>query len=1059
MDQIKYQGYARDRGFNPIQMSTASVDAIAQQGNAMSRQMRENQSAERSSRDAYQSQVNQNNQLEDQNRDRNFQFNQDSRQSRFNAKAQNYQMSVRNAEAQGQQTAKMFEQLSAFSGTLAKAVTTYQKKKYDADLENEYTNTMLYPDPVAIAANQAGYQAVQQSSDRINTVADNLEDQNAPAEAVYQVRNLSPGAKAGRIKALSQIASLEYSGWLEEKFLSDDQTKIVIQTPEGPIEISPKSHAGSAQREALNRALMPEFLKERGLWGVRSEFLAESLLSMRKSELALNDRAREDFINVSNKKTLDDANLLFEAELKSDPVTAFRNALPTMSHLKNKGERMGLGGARDYLVSLIVDIGDLNALEAIRNSPHPAFPGKTWGDLHEDLFNDAASDIEVDQIKGVQRRETSLRQEGTSKARAIISEFAANPPSRENAEAIVKAYVEKYGSNSDLESWALKYNTDAVDEKATRENLTELAERGLLTESDLDRPEVSLTIRNELRTFVQKRTDAINAGGGKAALTSIKDKIEQVAQWSAAKGAPKDYTIGLAVAAAERKFNDLVSANLRGGMTPTEAVTSAQKAVFADIDDPKGKYVYNQTTPGGQGFNSFVISPGVDGNQSALDRRNYIKAKFDGGGNAAIERYPLIPANILKQAAESYKRTGKIDIPASADYISQLTGGKVSPLRVLSDQINLYNEGATNDLPPIQPPNVGGAEGGGPMSPQLQRILQDLQYMPTRETVNRVAMISDSAPRYIREGAGGFQDVMALASSQGFQHPALAAAQWAIESGYGRAKSGKNNVFGIKGAGTTVATKEQGPNGLYSTTASFRNYGSTVESAQDYIKLLSGSSYQAVAAASTPRQAAQAVKDAGYATDANYVSKLVSIMRDNGINPDVPSANPTGNRWHQPGVANTRLTNAHGKQLLSQIKTSSGFGDQESFRKKPHEGNDYGVRQAAAISLTRPGRVVDVITEKDPNHGGYGGMVEIEFDDGKRTRVAHLSQVFVKKGDVISPKKIFAKTGGAKGTPGAGRSTGPHVHLEQLNSAMGREETTKGKRDPSGVANRFYIDS
>jgi hypothetical protein len=79
MDQIKYQGYARDRGFNPIQMSTASVDAIAQQGNAMSRQMRENQSAERSSRDAYQSQVNQNNQLEDQNRDRNFQFSQDSR--------------------------------------------------------------------------------------------------------------------------------------------------------------------------------------------------------------------------------------------------------------------------------------------------------------------------------------------------------------------------------------------------------------------------------------------------------------------------------------------------------------------------------------------------------------------------------------------------------------------------------------------------------------------------------------------------------------------------------------------------------------------------------------------------------------------------------------------------------------------------------------------------------------------------------------------------------------------------------------------------------------------
>ena len=965
---------------------------------------------------------------------------------------QNLKTQANNALIESDSTQKTFAALSAFSGTLAKAVTTYQKKKFDEELNAEYTRTMLSPDPEAIAANQAGYQALQQSSDRINTVADQFEDQNAPAETVHQIRNLSRGAQAGKIKALSQLALLDYPGWLEEKYLSDDQTKITIQTPEGPIEISPRNHTGSAQRDALNRVLMPEFLKEKGLFGVKSEFLAEALFGMRRAETSLNDRAREDFIKSANNKMLDDASLLFEAELKSDPITAFQNGLTSIRHLKVKGERLDYPGARDYMIKRIVDIGDKSALEAIRNSPHPAFPNKKWGDLHEDLFNDAAADIDEDQIKTVQRQESALRQEGVQIARNIISEFATNPQSRENAEAVIKSYIQKYGSNSDLESWALKYNTDAIDEKATKENLTELAERGLLTESDLERPEVSLTIRSELRGFVQKRTDAINAGGGKVALTSIKDKIEQVAQWSAAKGTPKDYTIGLAVASAERKFNDLVSANLKGGMTPTEAVTAAQEAVFADIDDPKGRYIFNQAAPGGQGFKSFVITPGVDGNQSALDRRNYIKAKFDGGGLAAIERYPLIPANILKQAAEAYKRTGKIDIPAAADYISQLTGGKVSAIRILSDQINLYNKTATNDLPPIQPPNVGGPDSNaGPMSPQLQRILQELQYMPTRETVNRVAMLSGSAPRYIREGPGGFQDVMALASSQGFQHPALAAAQWAIESGYGSAKSGKNNMFGIKGAGTTVATKEQGANGLYSTRASFRDYGSTVESAQDYIKLLSGSRYQGVSAASTPRQAAQAVKDAGYATDANYVSKLVRIMRDNGINPDVPFVNPTGNRFHQPGVANPRLTNAVGRQLLSQTEKTSGFGSHESFRKNSHEGIDFSVRQGANMSLTRPGRVVNVITENDPNHGGYGGMVEIEFDDGKRTRVAHLSKVLVKPGDVISPKKVFATTGGAQGTPGAGRSTGPHVHLEKV--------TSKGRVDPTPVANRFYIDS
>ncbi len=47
----------------------------------------------------------------------------------------------------------------------------------------------------------------------------------------------------------------------------------------------------------------------------------------------------------------------------------------------------------------------------------------------------------------------------------------------------------------------------------------------------------------------------------------------------------------------------------------------------------------------------------------------------------------------------------------------------------------------------------------------------------------------------------------------------------------------------------------------------------------------------------------------------------------------------------------------------------------------------------------------------------------------------------------------------APGTPGAGRSTGPHVHLEMLTTARGRNETTKGKADPTAIAPRFYIDS
>ena len=180
MEQIKYQGYARDRGFNPIQMSTASVDAIGQQGNAMLRQMRENQDIERSTRNAFQSQVEQNQRIESQNRSDNYQFESRSRDMYQQGVLQNLKTQANNELINSEQTEKTLTALSSFSGTLAKAVTSYKKKKYDDDLNAEYTRTMMSPDPAAIAANEAGYQALRQSSDRIQTVADKLEDQNAP---------------------------------------------------------------------------------------------------------------------------------------------------------------------------------------------------------------------------------------------------------------------------------------------------------------------------------------------------------------------------------------------------------------------------------------------------------------------------------------------------------------------------------------------------------------------------------------------------------------------------------------------------------------------------------------------------------------------------------------------------------------------------------------------------------------------------------------------------------------------------------------------------------------
>jgi hypothetical protein len=55
---------------------------------------------------------------------------------------------------------------------------------------------------------------------------------------------------------------------------------------------------------------------------------------------------------------------------------------------------------------------------------------------------------------------------------------------------------------------------------------------------------------------------------------------------------------------------------------------------------------------------------------------------------------------------------------------------------------------------------------------------------------------------------------------------------------------------------------------------------------------------------------------------------------------------------------------------------------------------------------------------------------------------------------------LIAKSGGAVGAPGSGRSGGPHLHFEQHNTpGLGLEETLRGKVDPirgGGIAALQY---
>ena len=133
---------------------------------------------------------------------------------------------------------------------------------------------------------------------------------------------------------------------------------------------------------------------------------------------------------------------------------------------------------------------------------------------------------------------------------------------------------------------------------------------------------------------------------------------------------------------------------------------------------------------------------------------------------------------------------------------------------------------------------------------------------------------------------------------------------------------------------------------------------------------------------------------------------------------------------------------------------NSFFGAKESFRKNAHEGIDIEAPQGTKISFSVGGTVLasypTTSTSKDSN-GGYGAFIDVRLGNGKVLRMSHLSKIpnWVKSGAKFGPNEVVAFSGGEPGTPGAGRSGGPHIHFEQHSkSGLGIEETLKNKVDP-----------
>jgi hypothetical protein len=126
--------------------------------------------------------------------------------------------------------------------------------------------------------------------------------------------------------------------------------------------------------------------------------------------------------------------------------------------------------------------------------------------------------------------------------------------------------------------------------------------------------------------------------------------------------------------------------------------------------------------------------------------------------------------------------------------------------------------------------------------------------------------------------------IIKAAITAGSKWPEVVAAQWALESGWGKHTSGKNNYFGIKGQGTVVQTTEFINGKETSIRDEFKDFNSLYECIQWLVNrwYRDYGAYRGVNRARSTQECCRLLVDEGYATDPEYATKLIRIIQEKG---------------------------------------------------------------------------------------------------------------------------------------------------------------------------------
>jgi len=140
--------------------------------------------------------------------------------------------------------------------------------------------------------------------------------------------------------------------------------------------------------------------------------------------------------------------------------------------------------------------------------------------------------------------------------------------------------------------------------------------------------------------------------------------------------------------------------------------------------------------------------------------------------------------------------------------------------------------------------------------------------------------------------SNSWRGVMEAARDAGAKYPELVAAQWALESGWGKHTSGKDNYFGLKGKGTDRLTQEVINGKTVTIKDGFLNFDGLGECVSYLVSrwYKDFKEYKGVNNAPSAEAAARELVQQGYATDPQYAEKLIKLMKEQAAKAEIPSS-------------------------------------------------------------------------------------------------------------------------------------------------------------------------